>query len=251
MWRNVPRGARGDTPHTGAGDGEDSRVVNAIRVLIIDADPLSARALRAALADARDVEVVGTAPDVEAGAVLAADAAPDVVVVDARIIEVDEPSFLRAVSVRGRHPAVLVLARAYDDEVGIRTLRRGAAGYLPKQVSLDALPRIVRALAAGEVVLSRELATMLVNKLREVPESGIGLRPVRSPLSTREWEVLDLLRAGASTRRIAEELDLTVETVRSHVKRVLRKLGAHTRAEAIEIAQSLMARRPPPDAMAG
>jgi DNA-binding NarL/FixJ family response regulator len=226
-------------------------VINAIRVLIIDSDPLSGRALRAALAGARDIDVVGTATDMRAGAVLAADSRPDVVVVDARLAETEEPTFMRALAVGDRQPAVLVLARAYDDETAVRTLRRGAAGYLAKQVSLDALPRIVRALAGGEMVLSRELATTLVRKLREVPESGMGLRPVRSPLSTREWEVLDLLCAGASTKRIAEDLDLTVETVRSHVKRVLRKLGAHTRAEAIEIAQRMMVRPSPPDAMAG
>jgi DNA-binding NarL/FixJ family response regulator len=241
----------GDTPHVGAPHSDDPRVVNAIRVLIIDSDPLSARALRAALAGARDVDVVGTAADIRAGAVLAADARPDVVVVDARLAETEEPTFLRALAVGDRHPAVLVLARAYDDETAVRTLRRGAAGYLAKQVSPDALPRIVRALAGGEMVVSRELATTLVRKLREVPESGMGLRPVRSPLSTREWEVLDLLCAGASTKRIAEDLDLTVETVRSHVKRVLRKLGAHTRAEAVEIAQRMMVRPSPPDAMAG
>ena len=230
---------------------EDPSVVNAIRVLIIDSDPLPARALRAALADARDIEVVGTATDADAGIRLAVDLGPDVVVVDGRIAGTEEAALMRRLSAGGHVPAVLVLARSYDDEVGIRTLRRGAAGYLAKQVSMDALPRIVRALAAGEVVLSRELATTMVRKLREVPESGMGLRPVRSPLSTREWEVLDLLRAGASTRRVADDLDLTVETVRSHVKRILRKLGAHTRAEAIEMAEGMMSRRSPPDAMAG
>jgi DNA-binding NarL/FixJ family response regulator len=244
-------GNRQTHPEGAPSPREDRAVVTAIRVLIIDSDPLPARALRAALADARDIEVVGTASDADSGARLAVELGPDVVLVDGRIAGADEGGFLRRLSAGGRVPAVLVLARAYDDEAGIRTLRRGASGYLAKQLSMDALPRIVRALAAGEVVLSRELATRMVGKLREVPESGIGLRPVRSPLSTREWEVLDLLRAGASTRRVAEDLDLTVETVRSHVKRILRKLGAHTRAEAIEIAKGMMAPPSPPGAMAG
>lgn len=244
-------GARQTHPGGASARREDPSVVNAIRVLIIDSDPLPARALRAALADARDIEVVGTGSDADSGARLAVELRPDVVLVDGRIAGAEEAGFLVRLSSGGRVPAVLVLARAYDDEAGIRTLRRGASGYLAKQLSMDALPRIVRALAAGEVVLSRELATRMVGKLREVPESGIGLRPVRSPLSTREWEVLDLLRAGASTRRIAEELGLTVETVRSHVKRILRKLGAHRRAEAIQIAEGMMAARSSPDAMAG
>ncbi len=112
--------------------------------------------------------------------------------------------------------------------------------FLPKRVSVDALPRIVRAVGKGEAVLTRTLTTKLVERLREMPEGGRGLRPVRSQLSSREWEVLDLLRAGASTRSIAEELGLSTETVRSHVKRILRKLDAHSRAEAAELAGQLL-----------
>jgi DNA-binding NarL/FixJ family response regulator len=173
---------------------------------------------------------------------LTAASSPDVVVLDELMDAGDGPSLVQELSATASHPAVLVLSRTHDEEAGVRALRQGAAGYLHKRVSLEVLPRLVRALAGGETVLSRAMTTQVVRKLREAPESGAGLRPVRSPLSTREWEVLDLLCAGASTRQIAGELDLTVETVRSHVKRVLRKLDSHSRAEAVQRAQALMAR---------
>lgn len=216
----------------------------AIRVVVIDPDPLATRAVTAALADAGDVQITGTAPDGDRGLRLVTDLAPDVVVLDELVEDDAGRSLLPRLAAADPRPAILVLSRAEDADAALAALRDGAAGYLHKRVSLDVLPRLVRALAAGETVLSRAMTTRMVQKLREAPVSGAGLRPVRSPLSTREWEVLDLLCAGASTRQIAKELDLTVETVRSHVKRVLRKLDSHSRAEAVERARALMARPP-------
>jgi two-component system nitrate/nitrite response regulator NarL len=79
----------------------------------------------------------------------------------------------------------------------------------------------------------------LVARLRRTPEDGNGLRPVKSPLTDREWEILDLICAGSSTRTIADDLFLSTETVNSHVKRILRKLGVHSRGDAIAAAGRL------------
>ena len=225
-------------------------MVAPIKVLIVDEDPLAVRGTVAALKRGHDIVVVGTARALADGARLARELEPHVVLLDGRISH--DSGDLRPMGTESRRrPQVLVLSTAPDEEAGLVALRQGAAGYLDKQVDPDALPRIVRALAAGELVLSRGMTATLVDRLVRLPSTGTGLRPVRSPLSTREWEVLDMLRSGASTRQIAEELHLTTETVRSHVKRVLRKLGAHTRAEAVEVAQRMMVRPSPPDAMAG
>jgi two-component system nitrate/nitrite response regulator NarL len=75
----------------------------------------------------------------------------------------------------------------------------------------------------------------VVAELRRVPQGGIGMRPVRSILTAREWEVLDLISLGRTTRQIADELVLSSETVRTHVKNLMRKLGASSRREAIEL----------------
>lgn len=213
-------------------------VVSALTALIVDRDPFATRALVASLARASDIVVVGTAPDARSSLDRARALSPDVVVMDATTA--GGFAVVRELAALTPSPAVLVLSREGED-LGLEALRAGAAGYLDKQVSVDVLPRLVRVLAAGEIVLSRGMTSRVVDRLRAVPETGFGLRPVRSVLSTREWEVLDLLSRGATTRAIAKELGLTVETVRSHVKRVLRKLGAHSRAEAVERGRTLMA----------
>jgi two-component system nitrate/nitrite response regulator NarL len=79
----------------------------------------------------------------------------------------------------------------------------------------------------------------LIETLRALPDGGLGVRPVRSSLTPREWEVLDLLCSGLTVDDIAEQLVLARDTVRTHVKRLLRKLGAHSQAEAVEIANGM------------
>ena len=101
---------------------------------------------------------------------------------------------------------------------------------------------MVRGVAAGEAAITRRLSAKLLERFRLLAEGADGMRPVRSPLTPREWEVLDLLCADASTEGIAEELSLSIETVRSHVKHILRKLGVHSRAEAVRVANDI--RRP-------
>jgi two-component system nitrate/nitrite response regulator NarL len=79
----------------------------------------------------------------------------------------------------------------------------------------------------------------LVDRLRRTPEDGNGMRPVKSTLTDREWEILDLICAGSTTREMADDLFLSTETVNSHVKRILRKLGVHSRGDAVEAASAL------------
>jgi len=131
---------------------------------------------------------------------------------------------------------VVMLTSSDSEEVGLMTLRAGASGFLCKSVGLDALPRALRCARDGEAVVSRQLTMRLIEGMRRVREDGAGMRPIRSPLTPREWEVLDLLCQERSTDDIADTLVLSVETVRSHIKSVLRKLGVRSRQEAIKAA---------------
>ena len=101
------------------------------------------------------------------------------------------------------------------------------------------LPRAVQGAAAGEAAISRKLGMRLIEQLRRAPEGRGGLRPVKSPLTPREWEVVDLLAETKTTDEIAELLVLSSETVRSHVKNILRKLDARSREEAVAAAQRM------------
>jgi NarL family two-component system response regulator LiaR len=97
----------------------------------------------------------------------------------------------------------------------------------------------VESVVRGEAAISRKVTMRLIERLRHLPEGGVGMRPVRSPLTEREWEVLDLLCQGKNTSEIADALVLSEETIYSHAKNVLRKLDVHSREEAIEAAEQL------------
>jgi NarL family two-component system response regulator LiaR len=214
-------------------------------VVVIDHDTIVRRAVVAALDEGGIDALADTALGRE-GVRLAAELAPSVVIVDPELPDMMGIDFVRSVHRVAPAVAILLLSSLDDDELAIRALREGANGYLSKRLSLEILPRIVRSMAAGEAVVTRKLTMRLVERLREVPETGAGLRPVRSALSSREWEVLDLICAGIGTRGIAADLELSVETVRSHVKRILRKLGAHSREEAAGMAAQMLAHRTVP-----
>jgi DNA-binding NarL/FixJ family response regulator len=133
----------------------------------------------------------------------------------------------------------MMVSSADEEELGMLCLRSGAIGYLSKSVDLDALSRATRAAAAGQAVVSRRLTLRLIEVMRHTTRQAAGMRPVRSKLTTREWEVLDLLTRGLATADIAATLFVSNETVRSHIKHILRKLGVHTRQEAVDLAQRL------------
>jgi DNA-binding NarL/FixJ family response regulator len=140
-----------------------------------------------------------------------------------------------------RPDQIIVLLTSVDEnEFGLLGLRAGAVGFLTKtEVDETAMPRALESAFRGEAVFSRRVGMQLVEHLRNTPEGSSGLRPVKSPLTAREWEVVDLLCAGRGTDEIAEVLVLSTETVRSHIKHILRKLGATSRGEAVQIAQRM------------
>jgi NarL family two-component system response regulator LiaR len=212
---------------------------------VVDHDTIVRRAVVAALDDGGIVPIADTALGRE-GVRLATEMSPDVVIVDPELPDMTGVEFVRTVHRSAPKVGILLLSSLDDDELAIRALREGASGFLSKRISLEILSRIVRSMAGGEAVVTRKLTMRLIERLREMPETGAGLRPVRSALSSREWEVLDLICAGVGTRGIAADLGLSVETVRSHVKRILRKLGAHSREEAAHMAAQMLAHRAVP-----
>jgi two-component system, NarL family, response regulator LiaR len=206
-----------------------------LRVIVVDDDAFARRVVRDALQ--RDgIVVIAEATGGREAIELSRYYKPDVVVMDVVMPVVDGIAATREIVAAGCSTAVVVLTCSHDDEVGLLALRAGAAGVISKSAGTDALPRVVRAVDAGEAAVSRCLTMRLVEALRRVPADPSGIRPVRSVLTPREWEVLDLLCQDASTDQIAEALVLSAETVRSHVKSILRKLSVRSRREAVEAA---------------
>lgn len=209
-----------------------------LKVIIADDDPLARRAIRDALQD-DGIVVIAEAATGHDAVELVLHYDPDVVLMDVVLPRVDGMAATRRILERRPEVTVVMLSANPDPELALMCLRAGAGGFLPKTVPLETLPRAIRAAADGEPVVTRALTLELIERLRRSSPDGEGLRPVRSPLTSREWEVLDLLCQRRSTDEIAESLVLSGETVRSHVKNILRKLGVRSRQQAVEVAKEL------------
>lgn len=208
----------------------------AIRAVVADSDGLARNALRDALHEAA-IAVVGQAADTSQVINLIGRCQPDVIVMDAGLPPEGGVAALDALLPIPQGTQVVLLAASGDDDAGLAALAKGAAGYLSRDTDLRALVRAIARVTTGEAAISRSMAWRLIERLRMSTSPTAGMRPIKSPLTPREWEVLDLMTAGSSTAEIADALVVSPETVHSHVQHILRKFHAHSRAEAIAIAQ--------------
>ena len=207
-------------------------------MLIADGDELARNALRGALENGR-LSVIGQAADAEQAVSLAKRCRPDVFVLDGGLPPEGGVAAMEQLARAAPGAHAIILGDSDDEDAGLHALMHGAAGYLPRGIALESLAHAVEGVMRGEAAISRAMAGRLAARVRALSEGLSGMRPVRSPLTTREWEVLDLLRSGASTGQIAEELVLSPDTVHSHVQHIMRKLHAHSRAEAVELAEQI------------
>jgi NarL family two-component system response regulator LiaR len=206
-----------------------------LRTIIADDDPLVRRLIRDTL-QMDGVTVIAEAGNGREAVELALFYRPDVVLMDYMMPELDGIEATRRIYEGDSSIHVVLLTGAADDELGMRGLRAGASGFLSKDMELAALPRALRSAVDGEAAISRKLAMQLVQHFRSAPTAGMGLRPVRSPLTDREWEVLDLISGGSSNEDISRLLVLSHETVRSHLKNLYRKLEVRSREDAAAAA---------------
>jgi DNA-binding NarL/FixJ family response regulator len=208
-----------------------------LRVIIADDDPFARRVIKGAL-QAAGLIVVAEAKDGNEAVELAVYYRPDVVIMDVVMPGVDGILATRRILKQVPDQLVVVLTGSAEDELGLLALEAGAVGFLSKEADIDALPRALAGVRRGEGAISREMTRRLMDRFRG-PGGSSGLRPIKSPLTPREWEVIDLLKPGQSTDQVADTLVLSPETVRSHVKNIMRKLEVHSRADAIAAAERL------------
>ena len=215
-----------------------------LRVIVADDDPLARTAIKDTLRRA-GVIVVAEAHDGREAFELCLHYRPDIVLMDVVMPELDGITATRRIVAELPDQIIVILTSAGEEEMGVVGLRAGASGFLTKEVDMEVLPRALRGAFDGEAAMSRRLGMSLITQLRSMPESTTGMRPVKSPLTPREWEVIDLLYEGSSTDEIAATLVLSNETVRSHIKHILRKLDARSREEAVAVAQAMRGGLPP------
>lgn len=203
------------------------------RVVIADPDTEVRRGLRDVLQDEGGFAVVASAGDGIEALELVTYYRPDIALIGLELPGLDGIALTRRIASEMAEVRVLIYSARDDDEVQLEAFRAGASGFVSRRMKARGAVNAAKGVLRGEAAVSRGLAMSLVKRLRALPESGSGLRPVKSSLTPREWEVADLMAKDLDTRAIAAELVLSEDTVYTHVKHILRKLGVHTRAEAV------------------
>ncbi|HEX9412410.1 MAG TPA: response regulator transcription factor [Ktedonobacterales bacterium] len=200
-----------------------------ISVLIVDDHAVVRHGIRALLEAEGDFEVVGEVGSGGEAVLLAADLAPDVVLMDLVMPEMDGVKATRLLKQRSPRSQVIVLTSYHDDEKIFPAIRAGALSYLLKGVGLDELTDAVRKAARGEAVLHPHVAARLVQELHGAPQETAVLY---ASLSEREREVLHLIASGLHNAEIAERLVISERTVKSHINNILGKLHVADRTQA-------------------
>ena len=202
------------------------------RVLIVDDERLFAELLRVALRNAEGIDVVDVVHDVQTAIRRMTETRPDVVLADYHLPDGTGSDIAR--TVRATLPDTSVLILTGDPSVSTLSdvARSGAVGHLTKDRPFDEVVEGVRAAALGEILFAPSELQRLLLERESRP------RPLE-PLTARELEVLQLLAEGASTTQASDQLGISSATLRAHVQAILRKLGAHSRLEAVAEAARL------------
>ena len=207
-------------------------------ILIADADPVVRRAVRESIDAEPDLAVADEAASASEAVELGV-GDPELVAIADSLPDRSGIAATREIVARSPETKVLVLSNAAedDDETMIEALRAGASGILPKTIDPALLPHVMRRVLDGEAAVSRRLESELLTRVRgEYWSAHLRFRPIESPLTPREWEVLELLHEGESTSEIASALDLKEKTADAYVRRIFRKLGARSREDAVRKA---------------
>jgi DNA-binding NarL/FixJ family response regulator len=201
-----------------------------IRVLLVEDQQMFLQGLERALGDVDDIEVVGTAATVEDAVNAAKSLSPDVVLMDFFLPDGDGALATEKIKAERPEAKVVMLTAYEDEEVLVASIEARCSGFVTKSKALGDAVAAVRAAAAGEAIVSQDLLIRLLPKLRR---DGRG---TRLELTARESEVLDMLARGYSTKAMADQLYLSVNTVRNHTQALLNKLNAHSKLEAVATA---------------
>ncbi|WP_331254275.1 response regulator transcription factor [Blastococcus sp. VKM Ac-2987] len=204
-----------------------------IRVVLVDDQAMVRTGLRMVLAAEPDIEVVGEAADGAAGVRAVTDLQPDVVLLDVRMPGMDGLEAARRILAAGLPGRVVVLTTFDEDEYVVAALRAGVSGFLLKVAPPEDLVAAVRTVAAGQGLLDPAVTLRVIESFAAVPAPDAGQVAALGRLTERETDVLALVAAGLSNAEVAARLYLGEATVKTHVSRLLLKLGLRDRVQAV------------------
>jgi DNA-binding NarL/FixJ family response regulator len=202
-------------------------------VLVVDDQDLVRAGLCTVLDRQEGIEVLGDAADGRDAIALARELRPDVVLMDVRMPRLDGIAATAEITAGASPPRVLVLTTFDLDEYVYEALRAGASGFLLKDTQPDRLADAIRTVADGDALLAPQITRRLVDRF-SAPRPQAP--PELSELTEREAEVLRMIARGLSNAEISEELVVSLPTVKTHVGRILTKLGLRDRVQAVVLA---------------
>jgi DNA-binding NarL/FixJ family response regulator len=207
-----------------------------IRVLIADDQALVRAGFRVLVDSAPDLTVVGEAADGNEAVALARSSHADVVLMDIRMPGMDGLAATRALATDADGPRVIILTTFDIDEYVFEALRSGASGFLLKDTEPEDLLQAVRVVADGDALLAPSVTRRLIEEFATRPDPHRTPPDALEVLTEREREVLGLVARGLSNHEIAAELVISPATAKTHVSRVMMKLGARDRAQLVVIS---------------
>jgi DNA-binding NarL/FixJ family response regulator len=208
-----------------------------IRVLIADDQALFRRGLYVVIGTEEHIEVVAEAEDGEAAIAKAEELAPDVVLMDVRMPRVNGIEAARRI--RDTLPSTRILMLTVSDEEDdlYEAIKAGANGYLLKEISVEEVAGAIHAVMQGQSLISPSMASKLLTEFNSLARQAAEKEQLPAPvLTARELEVLKLVARGMSNRDVADELYISENTVKNHVRNILEKLHLHSRMEAVMYA---------------
>jgi DNA-binding NarL/FixJ family response regulator len=214
------------------------------RVLLADDDDLMRAGLVELLTADPEIEIVSQAATGREAVEQTSRLAPDVVLMDVRMPDLDGIGATRALAQASPGVRVLILTTFEQDDYIFGALRAGASGFLLKRARPEELIAAVHTVAAGEALLSPSVTRRVIDRMAQQPTPELGDQTKLDALTPREREVLERIARGLSNREIATALAVEESTVRTHVKRILMKLGLRDRVQAVIFAYETGVSRP-------
>jgi two-component system NarL family response regulator len=208
---------------------------DAIRVLICDDHALFRRGLIMVLESEEGIDVVAEAEDGEEAIEKAEEAAPDVVLMDVRMPRMSGIEATRAIADAVPTAKILMLTVSDEEEDLYEAVKAGATGYLLKEISIEEVANAIRAVVTGQSLISPSMASKLLSEFNNLAKQA-QQKVLVPKLTDRELQVLKLVAQGMSNREVAEELFISENTVKNHVRNILEKLHLHSRMEAVVYA---------------